>query len=109
MTKKCEFTRGRAGRNQPIVVQSAALFDIVNAGPQAADDAVPRERSRIARHRRETGPDHFNTLTQRLRNENQRRPAEWDKGIHPQALDVPRPPQKQVAVVNAGMGSRDGW
>jgi hypothetical protein len=102
-----EFTRCCAGQNQSIVIQSAALFDIVNAGPKAADDA-PRLRSCIARRRRETGPDHFNTFTQRLQNENQLRPAEGDKGVRPQALDLPRRPQKQGEVVNAGMGSRDG-
>jgi hypothetical protein len=106
MTKKSEFTRCRAGQNLPIVIQSAPLFDIVNAGPKDADDAVARTRSCIMRRRRETGPDHFNTLTQGIRNESQLRPADWDKGIHPQGLDVPLPPQKQGELVNAGMSAR---
>jgi hypothetical protein len=104
-----EFTRRCAGQNQSIVIQSAALFDIVNAGPKAAQDAMPRAHSCIAHRRRETGPDHFNTFTQRLQNENQPRPAEGDKGVHPQRLDVPLPPQKLDEAVNAGTGSRDVW
>jgi hypothetical protein len=49
-------------------------------------------------------PDHSETFTQGLQNENRHRPPKWNKGIPHQRLDVVlQPPKGAVAVkVNAG-------